>query len=116
MPVPTKVNIAHYRGDTLVIQLTLWGDAAHTIPADLSTATARAQVRAEQDSGTVAATFDCLIAGQTVTATLPPAQARLLPALGYWDIEIDYFSDDTVVTTVAAGALSAGPDVTRAVA
>lgn len=116
MPIPTKVNIPHYRGDSLVIQVRLWADAAKTIPADLALATVRAQVREEYDDTQLVGAFDVNVVGNTITANLSPAAARNLPPLARWDIEVDWFSDDTSVQTVAAGGITADLDVTRTVA
>ena len=113
MPIPPKTNITHYRGDSLVLQLRLWTDAGKTNPADLSEATVRAQVREESDDAEVAASFDVEVTGNTVVANLSPKSSRDLPAKGFWDIEVDWYSDDTSVQTVAGGGLVTQPDVTR---
>jgi hypothetical protein len=113
MPVPPKTNITHYRGDSMVLQVVLWLDSGHTEPADLSEATVRAQVRATYDSTEAAADFDVEVVGNQITANLPPKESRDLPRNGVWDLEVDWFSDDTSVQTVAGGAWVTSPDVTR---
>lgn len=113
MPVPKKTNITHYRGDTLVIVVSLWNDVERTDPADLSEATIRAQVREQYEDTEVAASFDIEVTGNHITATLTPKSARDLPPRGVWDIEVDWYSDDVNVQTVAAGGIAAEPDVTR---
>lgn len=116
MPVPTRTNIAHYRGDSLAIQVTLWTDQAHTIPADLAGATVRSQIREDRDDTALVAELATSVAGNVINAYLSPASSRTLPPLGFWDVEVDWFSDDVTVQTVAAGGISSEPDVTRAVA
>jgi hypothetical protein len=109
----TGTNITHYRGDSLALQLTLWTDLEHTVPADLADAVVTAQIREDADDAEVAASFDVGIAGNVVTATLSPESSRDLPPLGAWDVEVDWFGDDTVVQTVAAGKIATVADVTR---
>jgi len=113
MPVPDKTNITHYRGDSLVLSITLWNDAGHTVPSDLSAATVRAQVRETYDDAEVAAEFDVVTAANVITANLTPKSSRDLPPKGFWDCEVDWYSDDTSVQTVAGGAWVTAPDVTR---
>lgn len=113
MTVPIRSNITHYRGDSLVLQLRLWTDANRSVPADLSEATVRAQIRADHDDAEVAASFDVQVEDNVITANLSPKSSRDLPAKGVWDCEVDWFSDDTSVQTVAAGGLVVQPDVTR---
>lgn len=109
----TKTNISHVRGDSLVLQLRLWADAGHTQPADLSEATVCAQVREDYDDTEAAASFDAVIDGGTITLNLSPKSSRDLPPKCVWDVEIDWFSDDSSVTTVAGGGLVVQPDVSR---
>jgi hypothetical protein len=108
-----KANLAHYRGDSLVLKLTLWTDAAKTTPADLTEATVTAQVREQYDDTEVAAAFDVQVTGNTIVANLSPKNARDLPPKAFYDIQVDWYSDDTSVQTVVAGGLTAAPDVTR---
>lgn len=113
MPVPLKSNIVHYRGDSLALLVRLWVDPAKTQPADLSTATVRAQVRVDPDDTEVAASFEVNVVDNSVTAILSPKSSRDLPPKAFYDVEVDWFSDDTSVQTIVAGGLNAAPDVTR---
>lgn len=113
MPIPPTSNLVHYRGDSLVLRLALWTDAEKTQPADLSTASICAQVRETPDSTEVAATFDVTVEDNIVTANLSPKSSRDLPAKGTWDIEVDWYSDDSFVQTVAGGGLVTKPDTSR---
>jgi hypothetical protein len=113
MPVPLKSNIVHYRGDSLALLVRLWVDPAKTEPADLSLATVRAQVRETANDNEVAASFEVNVVGNEVNAVLSPKSSRDLPPTAFYDIEVDWFSDDTSVQTIVAGGLNAAPDVTR---
>jgi hypothetical protein len=113
MPVPPRTNITHYRGDSMVLQVTLWNDALHTVPSDLSAALVRAQVRAAYDDPAIAAAFDVEVDGNVILANLSPKSARDLPPKGFWDLEVDWYADDTSVQTVAAGSWVTQADVTR---
>lgn len=113
MPVPPKTNITHYRGDSMTILCRLWDDAGKTEPTDLSESTVRAQVREQYDDTEVAAEFEVTVTGNEILANLPPKEARDLPPRGFWDIEVDFYSDDVRVQTVAGGAWTTQPDVTR---
>lgn len=112
MPVPPATNITHKRGDSLTIQVAVWNDVTKTDPADLSAATVAAQVREDYDTEVVAA-FDVTVVGNVITAVLSPESSRALTPSGVWDLQVDWFSDDSSVTTIAAGGLVTKPDVTR---
>jgi hypothetical protein len=113
MPVPTKVDIVHYRGDTLGISLKVWADDEKTVPANFTGATVVAQVRPTVDSTDVAGEFAVSITGNTLTLVLDPKQTRAMGAANVWDVEVDWHSDDVQVQTVVAGSLSIASDVTR---
>jgi hypothetical protein len=113
MPVPTKVNISHYRGDSLALQIKLWTDTAKTVPADLSEAIVTAQVRETPDDATIIASFDVEVTGNVINANLSPKSSRDLLAKNFWDLQVDWFGDDSSVQTVVGGGLIAAPDVTR---
>jgi hypothetical protein len=115
MPQPTQLNISHYRGDSLTLSISVWGDVAHTDPVDLAGAIVSGQVRADPDDSQVVADLDIEVETNVIRATLTPKGARALPELSSWDVQVDWFGDDTSVTTVAAGKIVALPDVTRTV-
>ena len=114
MPVPQRVDVQHYRGDSLGIQVTIWQDAAKTVPADFTGATVTAHVRPSIESADIAAEFEVGVAGNVLTLTLEPKDTRELGPSNVFDVEVDWESDDTSVSTVVAGSLAVAPDVTRA--
>jgi hypothetical protein len=113
MPVPTKVDITHYRGDTLGISLKVWADDSNTVPANFTGSKVVAQVRPTADSSEISGQFAVSISGNTLTLVLSPKQTREMGATNVWDVEVDWHSDDVQVQTVVAGTLSLTSDVTR---
>lgn len=113
MPIPQKANLAIYRGDSLTLQLAVWADAEKTQPADLSRAVVSAQIRSEPDASDVVATLEVVVDGHIITAHLLPKSSRELPPKCAYDIEIDWYGDDTSVQTVLAGKFAVESDVTR---
>jgi hypothetical protein len=113
MPVPQKVDVQHYRGDTLGLMLRVWEDPEKTQPANFDNATITAQVRTATEATEVAADFEVEVSGNTLTLTLPPKLTRDLGPTNVFDVEVDWESDDSSVQTVIAGALAIASDVTR---
>jgi hypothetical protein len=113
MATPDKVSFTHYRGDTLAFSVEVWDDADKTIPSDLSAALVSAQVRESPDDTQVLADLEVTVTGNTVNLVLPPKGARELKASNVFDVQVDWYADDTNVQTVLAGTISAGKDVTR---
>jgi hypothetical protein len=108
---PGKFDLAIYRGDTYRYRFTLWADADHTQPEDLTGATVKSELR-DKPGGVV-------IGEMALTVTLPNIiEGVLTPALttaigtkgGVWDLQLTYFGTD--VYTVLAGAVFLTPDVT----
>ena len=60
-----------------------------------------------------AATFAVNVTGNEVTLSLTPAETRLLPNAGVYDVQVDWLSDGTQVQTVACGTIKTSHDVTR---
>jgi hypothetical protein len=114
---PGKFRLSLYRGDTYRWKFTLWADTAKTAPADLTGATAAAQIRSTSNDGRVA-TLTCAIeAPNIVNAELTAAQSANLPPQGMraqWDLQITWASGE--ISTVLAGNVDVAGDVTRAVA
>lgn len=111
--IPTcNIAITHYRGDSLALVIHVWNNDAHTDPADLSTANVDAQLKVNATDPDFVDEFGVSIAGNAITLTLTPAQTRALPVKTVWDVQVDWFSDDTTVTTIATGTLTENQDVT----
>lgn len=113
MPVPERVPMSHYRGDTLAFMLRLWDDTAKTVPSDLTGSTVLAQVRSVPDSEEIIATFTTDVDANEITLTLLPAVTELLPEDAAYDVQIDWQSDGANIQTIVAGPLTAPPDVSR---
>lgn len=113
MPVPEKVELQHYRGDTFGMVLRLWDDVEKTVPSDLSNATTTAQVRAQTEAADVLESFEVGVVANEITLILAPAQTRVMPETVVFDCQVDWQSDDVNVQTVIAGTISFGRDVTR---
>jgi len=108
--MPGTYAMVLYRGDSAHWRFTLWLDDAKTQPADLTDATAKAEIR-EKPSGTTIVALVCAIElPNVVTAELTPAASGVLPAKGVWDLQMTYASGDVV--TVLAGPVDVTPDVT----
>jgi hypothetical protein len=115
MPVPTKFDVTHYRGDTLALAVTLWDDDTHTVPSDLSAAKIAAEVRTAPSAPDVVTSFAVSVVGNVVTLTLDAEQSQELPPKCSYDVEVDWTGDRSRVQTVVQGALTITADVTRPV-
>ena len=108
--MPGQLPFALYRGDTARWRFTLWLDTAKTQPADLTDATAKAQIR-DKPAGAVIVALVCAVElPNVVTAELTADASRTLPAKGVWDLQMTY-ADGSVVT-ILAGPVTVTPDVT----
>lgn len=107
-----RIDINHYRGDSFGLVINVWNDDAHTIPADLSAATATADLKVKNTDAEAVDSFGIVVAANQITLTLTPAQSRNLPPKTVWDCQVDWFSDDATVTTVATGTFTENQDVT----
>lgn len=118
-PLPAKVPLTLYRGDTRI-----WEDTFRSVavapatvgdPVDLTGFTFLAQIRAVVDDGEVMAVIDVEIldapAG-VIRRTLTAEQARNLTGeSAYWDLQV---TDDTgFVRTYMAGKVKILGDVSR---
>jgi hypothetical protein len=108
--MPGDYPLALYRGDSYKWDFTLWADAAKTIPADLTGATAKAEIR-DAPAGATIVTMTCTISTNVVHMALSAAASAALPAAGVWDLQLTY-STSGDVTTVLAGKVTVTPDVT----
>jgi hypothetical protein len=115
MPVPQRIPLSLYRGDTCSVALRLWADTAGTEPVDLAGTLITAQVRLTPDASTVVATFEVTVSGNSVLLLLPPAVTAALPPKGVYDVQLDWNSDGELIQTVLAGDVSVTADVTRVV-
>ena len=105
--IPGTYDLCLYRGDTSRWQFRVWLDEAKTIPADLTGAAAKAQIRPGH-AGT-ATDMVCVITLPNIIAMTLPAGTSP-PQRGLWDLEVTYASGD--VQTVLAGKVTVQGDVT----
>ena len=107
---PGKYPLKLYRGDTYSWQFVFWTDAEKTIPADLSSVTAKSEIR-DTPGGALVIPLACAISlPNTINAKLGAAGSALLPPTGVWDLQLTYTTGD--IATVLAGPVTATPDVT----
>lgn len=107
--LPARVDLMVYQGDDFFVTVAV-DDS--TTPIDLTTYTAKAEIRSAAGSPTILATFTTTILNAlTVGLHLPHAQSELLTSNGAWDVQIT----DTAgqVTTLAYGSVSVVKQVTR---
>lgn len=108
--LPVVVDLVLYRGDDFYLDVTVTDTGGG--PFDLTGYTASAQVRVSADTADPpAATFTATIAANVIHLHLANVAAAGLPPLGVWDVQITDAAG--VVTTLAYGAVTTTPDVTR---
>lgn len=113
MAVPASQNLVITRGDTEVLVITI--NDSSNVPINVTGRTYRAQIRADKDNASIAASFACVVtnaAGGVVTCTLSAASSASLSAgTYYWDFEET--TAGGVVTTIIAGSVKVLADVSR---
>ena len=112
---PGELPLDLYRGDTYQWRLILWQDEARTVPADLTGATAAAEIR-DKPGGTLLATMVCVVEQpQFINMTLPASEWEdwCKTRSAVWDLEITMPGD--VVLTVLRGQVTITLDVTEPV-
>lgn len=112
--IPGNLPLTLYRGDTGRWQFKLWTDAAKTVPADLTDATAAAQIRDKPGGENVTELACSVTPPNIIDMTLTAAQSALLPPAGAWDLQLTYTGSGDVAT-VLAGKVIVTSDVTNAV-
>jgi hypothetical protein len=105
--IPGTYDLCLYKGDTGRWQFRVWTDEAKTQAADLTGATAKAQIRPGHSGA--ATNMTCTITAPNIINMALPANSAP-PARGLWDLEITYASGD--VQTVVAGKVTTQGDVT----
>src|SRR5262245_38286331 len=111
--LPITVPLELYRGDTARWIVRCWDDAAHTMPTDLTGATARAQLRDAPDGALITSPV-CTLDANAITLVLAPDITATMPAYGWWDVELVQASGD--VYTLVRGTVTVTPDITTAAA
>ena len=106
--LPASVDLSLYAGDDFLMTITLTN--ADGTPADLSGASASAQIRV-QPGAAIAATFTASIAANVVTLQLKGVDTQNLTGNYVWDCQVVYGSG--ITSTVTRGAVTYTADVTR---
>lgn len=107
--LPLAVDLVLYRGDDFFLDVAVVDPTGGAV--DLTGYTATAQVRLDTESIDPVASFAATVSGNLVHLRLPTAQSALLMGDAVWDVQVA--DPSGVITTLAAGALTATPDVTR---
>jgi hypothetical protein len=112
MAQPADQDLTITRGDTETLVVTITTDGSTAV--DITGRTYRAQIRSQQDSTTIKASFTCVVtsgASGQVTCTLSAASSSALSAgLYFWDLEENASG---VISTILAGNVTVLADVTR---
>lgn len=112
MAQPADQDLIITRGDTETLVVTITADGSTAI--DITGRTYKAQIRSQQDSTTIKASFTCTVtsgASGQVTCTLSAASSATLSAgLYFWDLEENASG---VISTILSGNVTVLADVTR---
>jgi hypothetical protein len=109
--MPGSYPLKIYRGDSYHWQFKLWLDTDKTQPADLTSASAKAEIR-DKAGGTRLFVLDCIITNPNIvdvkltsdlSETLPTASLK-------WDLQLTY--TDGQVNTIVAGPVTVTADIT----
>ena len=122
MALPDSRNLSIYKGDTFSFSFRLRAKNSYGVPADyvdLTGATAKAQIRATEDSNTIIQEFTCVIPDQTV----PENKGKVILSIsaadtgasgfvnGVWDVQLTW--PDNTVRTYLRGTTQVIKEVTR---
>jgi hypothetical protein len=112
MAQPADQDLTLTRGDTETLVVTITTDGSTAV--DITGRTYRAQIRSQQDSTTIKASFTCAVtsgASGQVTCTLSSTSSSALSAgLYFWDLEENASG---VISTILSGNVTVLADVTR---
>lgn len=106
---PGRLPLTIYRGDTYRWRFGLWLDSDKTLPADITGATAKAEIR-DRPGGTFIAALTCtIVLPNFIDGVLSAIDSAKLPNSSAWDLQVTYASGD--VATVLAGPVNTTVDV-----
>jgi len=112
MAQPADQDLTITRGDTETLVVTITTDGSTAV--NITGRTYRAQIRSQQDSTIIKASFTCTVTGGSsgqVTCVLSAADSATLSAgLYFWDLEE---TASGVVSTILSGNVTVLADVTR---
>lgn len=91
----------------------MWADSNQSIPADLTGATVKAEIR-EKSAGTIIVPLSAtIVQPNLVNISITPIDYVTCPSKGVWDLQLT-FADGKVQTPIA-GAVTVEGDVTDSV-
>jgi len=112
MAQPADQDLTLTRGDTETLVVTITTDGSTAV--DITGRTYRAQIRTQQDSTTIKASFTCTVsngaAGEVTCVLSSTSSATLSAGLYFWDLEENASG---VISTILAGNVTVLADVTR---
>ena len=112
MAQPADQDLTITRGDTETLIVTITTDGSTAV--DITGRTYRAQIRSQQDSTTIKASFTCTVtaavSGQVTCVLSATSSATLSAGLYFWDLEE---TASGTVSTILAGNITVLADVTR---
>lgn len=112
MAQPADQDLTITRGDTETLVVTITTDGSTAV--DITGRTYSSQIRTQQDSTTIKASFTCTVtaaASGQVTCVLSAASSATLSAgLYFWDLQENASG---VISTILAGNITVLADVTR---
>ena len=112
MAQPADQDLTITRGDTETLVVTITTDGSTAI--DITGRTYSSQIRTQQDSTTIKASFTCTVtngaAGQVTCVLSATSSATLSAGLYFWDLQENASG---VISTILAGTVTVLADVTR---
>ena len=112
MAQPADQDLTITRGDTETLVVTITTDGSTAV--DITGRTYTSQIRSQQDSTTIKASFTCTVTsavnGQVTCVLSATSSAALSAGLYFWDLQENASS---VISTILAGTVTVLADVTR---
>jgi len=112
MAQPADQDLIITRGDTETLVVTITTDGS--TPVNITGRTYASQIRSQQDSTTIKASFTCTVtsgaAGEVTCVLSSTSSAALSAGLYFWDLQENASS---VISTILAGTVTVLADVTR---
>ena len=112
MAQPADQDLTITRGDTETLVVTITTDGS--TPVNITGRTYKAQIRSQQDSTTIKASFTCTVTsgatGEVTCVLSATSSAALSAGLYFWDLEE---TASGTVSTILAGNITVLADVTR---
>jgi hypothetical protein len=112
MAQPADQDLTITRGDTETLVVTITTDGSTAV--DITGRTYTSQIRTQQDSTTIKASFTCTVTsgptGQVTCVLSATSSAALSAGLYFWDLQENASS---VISTILSGTVTVLADVTR---